>query len=234
MKKHQDAQNRASFYIFQTLFLMIESWHMKHFTLFGLFLLSLTLLFSPPKVSAAEIMFFDSTDSYLGACQLTDKSEWNLKEESTVTKFEVWYNWDQGETELPVKLYKDGELFAEFTATRASCDPYQHQWCNADYQINKVFPAGKYSTTIPNSRQCLKPGGTGAIRLYKDDGVTPTAISTITATSTPLPTITTQPTLVTSPTTTKGCSCNTTTIIASSAATSGIVSFLVWLLLKKF
>jgi hypothetical protein len=122
-----------------------------------------------PLVKATEVQFFDSTNNYLGACQLTNKSEWELTEDAQVTKFEVWYSWNQGETTLPVKLFFDGEKFAEFEATRAACDPYQKQWCNADYQITKLFPKGKYTTEIPNSRQCLKPGGTGAIRLYKEE-----------------------------------------------------------------
>lgn len=191
-------------------------------------------LVSSTPTLATETMVFDSTDRYLGACQLTDKSEWELKDEIKVSKFEVWYNWSQGETELPVKLFKDGQPFAEFTATRSSCDPYQHQWCNADYEINKTFPAGKYSTTIPNRRQCLKPGGTGAIRLYTNDGVTTTPTVTSTPTQTPSPTvITATPTQAIIQTNTGSCNCNTTTIISTAAATSALTSLLVWILLKK-
>ena len=128
---------------------------------------------------AADSLIFDSSDNYLGACSLTDKSEWELTKDLDVTTFQIWYSWNQGETTLPVTVLKDGEAFATFEATRASCDPYQQQWCNADYAINKTLPKGTYSTEIPTARQCLKPGYTGVVRLYGaeaavDTGTTPT------------------------------------------------------------
>lgn len=186
--------------------------------------------FTTPPVEAAEVMFFDSTNNYLGACQLTNKSEWELTEDAQVTKFEVWYSWNQGETTLPVKLYLNGEKFAEFEATRAACDPYQKQWCNADYQINKLFPKGKYSTEISESRQCLKPGGTGAIRLYKEDGAQKK--------EEPQATVqpeaeTIKPTLVPAAQV-AGCSCNQKTIILTTVITSLVTSSVVFFLLKKF
>ena len=121
------------------------------------------------QVAAADVQVFDSTNNYLGACQFTDTSEWILEKDLKVTTFQVWYSWNQGETELPVTVYRDSEVFAEFAATRSSCDPYQKQWCNAYFAVNKIFSKGTYSTKIPNARQCLKPGGTGAIRLYEAD-----------------------------------------------------------------
>ena len=197
--------------------------------IFSLGILFLSLLFVQ-KCLAVETLFFDSTDHYLGACQLTNKSEWQLNQKEMVTKFEVWYSWNQGETELPVKLYKDGQLFAEFVTTRGDCDPYQRQWCNADYMINKEFPVGKYSTEISDSRQCLKPGGTGAIRLYKDDDSS-TVVPTIAITQTP--TMETEPTTIQSKSVISVCGCNQTKIITSAVITSGVTSLLMWLILKK-
>lgn len=117
-------------------------------------------------VLAADALLFDSTDKYIGACALTDTSTWTLRTDLAVTTFEVWYRWNAGETELPVTVTKDGQPFATFTAVRGSCDPYQQSWCNADFALNRTMPAGTYTTKVPNARQCLKPGGTGAIRLY--------------------------------------------------------------------
>jgi hypothetical protein len=185
------------------------------------------------QTKAAETMVFDSTDNYLGACLLTDKSEWELKEDINVTKFEVWYSWDQGESTLPVKLFLNGEKFAEFEATRSQCDPYQKQWCNADFQINKLFPAGKYSTEIPNKRQCLKPGGTGAIRLFAEDSAVKKEEPAAEAT-----TIVEQksdqvnPNVVTA-NQQNSCSCSQTTIILTAVVTSVVSSFLVSFLLRK-
>lgn len=196
---------------------------------------------APKSTFAADTMFFDSTNHYLGACQLTNKAEWELKENNYVTKFEVWYNWSQGETEIPVKIQLDNQKFAEFTATRGDCDPYQRQWCNAVYSINKDFPQGKYKAEIPNSRMCLKPGETGTIRLYKSaETSTPTSSSAPTPTATPITpsptTIITQ--LPTTPTQApiqvinNTCSC-TKNIILASSATSGLVSLVIWFILKK-
>ncbi|PIY95765.1 MAG: hypothetical protein COY66_05895 [Candidatus Kerfeldbacteria bacterium CG_4_10_14_0_8_um_filter_42_10] len=124
-------------------------------------LLSLTA-----PVFADDAMVFDSTDNYLGACSFTDSSAWTLSENFTVSKFQIWYKWQTGETALPVTVYKDGVEFASFEAKRGDCDPYQTTWCNADYAINKDFSAGNYTTKIPAAYQCLKPGGTGTVRLY--------------------------------------------------------------------
>lgn len=129
--------------------------------------LFLALIFVfPQPVKAEDPLILDTTDHYLGACQLTDKSEWELKSDMNISLFRIWYNWDQGETELPVTILRDGQKFAEIKAARSSCDPYQAQWCNGDFAINKVFPKGKYNTQIANAKQCLKPGGTGTVLLY--------------------------------------------------------------------
>lgn len=125
------------------------------------------LLILPLAANAqAESKVFDSTDNYLGACSYTKTSTWTLTESLDVSTFQMWYYWQSGETELPITVTKDGAEFATFTATRAACDPYQTSWCNADYAINKTFPAGTYTTAIANAYQCLKPGGTGTVRLY--------------------------------------------------------------------
>lgn len=133
----------------------------------GLALLVLVPVAAHGQTNAAtETLVFDSSDTYLGACSYTATSTWTLDQELTVSKFQIWYYWQANETELPVTVTKDGAAFATFTATRGSCDPYQASWCNADYAINKALPAGTYSTTIPTAYQCLKPGGTGVVRLY--------------------------------------------------------------------
>jgi hypothetical protein len=195
--------------------------------LFLVFIFSANLF----PVYALDKLAFDSTDHYLGGCQLTNKSSWELKEDLNVTTFEVWYSWNANETTLPVKVYKNGEVFADFVATRSQCDPYQKQWCNADYKINKVFPAGSYTTEIPEKRQCLKPGGTGAIRLYVNDE--PVLIATPEAkVAEPVKEpVRPAPVVVTPPPT--NCSCNQTPIILTAVGASVLSSFIISLLLKK-
>lgn len=210
--------------IFLRVFLSL----MKKAILF-LLILPFFLSFFASKSLAADKMVFDSTNNYLGACQLTDKSQWTLTEDLNVTVFEVWYNWNQGETELPVTITKDGVGFASFVATRTSCDPYQGQWCNADFAINKLFPKGTYSTKIPNARQCLKPGGTGAVRIYiADTGVSPSITPLVTNITSPTPTLTLTPTPVL-PLVTQcaKCNCNSWATIGVTMVFSSVVFFLV-------
>ncbi len=139
------------------------------------------LLLAAPTVFAAETIVFDSTDNYLGGCSYTSTSEWTLSEDVAVTKIQLWYYWQAGETELPVTVTKGGQPFATYTATRGACDPYQTSWCNADYDINKTFPSGTYATSIPTNYQCLKPGSTGTVRLYSETEAVAAATNTNTA-----------------------------------------------------
>ncbi len=199
--------------------------------------LGASLLFSASVAKAAEELVFDSTNNYLGACQLTDKSEWELDKDLQVSKFQIWYNWDRGETELPVTVYAGGVEFAKFTATRSACDPYQSQWCNADFEINKLFPKGKYSTVIPKSKQCLKPRGTGAVRLYSgvSEKTVPTTVPTVVPTLTP----TTAPKAVLpvsvaeNKTVSGWCNQCLVTAVTSSVVTSLLTTAVVWLVLRK-
>lgn len=185
------------------------------------------------NIRAEEKMVLDTTDTYLGGCQLTNKAEWELDEDIAVSKFQIWYSWNQGETTLPVTVKLDGEKFAEFEATRAQCDPYQHQWCNADYQINKTFPKGKYSAEIPESRMCLKPGDTGTVRLYSDssavkkDEPTPTAKVDTQAVENQI-----QPTEVVAAQP-ASCPCNQTTILITAAGASVLSSLIFSLLFRR-
>jgi hypothetical protein len=148
------------------------------FLVFGVLVFSVLLI---ENVFAADAVVFDSTDNYLGGCKLTDKSAWELKQDLYVSNFQIWYNWNEGETTLPVTVYKDGKEFAKFDAKRGDCDAYQKKWCNADYALNQVMPKGNYTTQIPDSRQCLKPGSTGTVRLYGSTDTTQVTASTNTA-----------------------------------------------------
>lgn len=195
-----------------------------------LFLLVILLALAGP-VFSADTMIFDSTNNYLGGCQLTDKSEWELKQDLNVSKFQLWYNWDQGETNLPVTVFFQGEEFAKFTATRAACDPYQKLWCNADYSINKLFPKGKYLTQISNKRQCLKPGGTGTVRLYESAG----DVVKEAPTNSPQPTVISAPakTVVSEPLVRCSCSSTIVTTAVITSLASSVLSFLLFKFIRR-
>lgn len=204
------------------------------FGLFALFFLVAT------SAQAADKLVFDSTNNYLGACQLTDTATWTIKEDLDISTFQIWYRWNSGETTLPVTLMRDGKKIAEFTATRAACDPYQAQWCNADYVYNAVLPKGTYTTKITDKRQCLKPGGTGAVRLYTKTESDPTDAPILSPTPSPAPSASIIP-LTSTPKTAAGitnnlpvaCACNQPFVIAVSAGASIFVSLLTTLILKK-
>ncbi len=183
----------------------------------------IAIFFVVNKTSAAEELVFDSSDHYLGGCQLTNKAEWESTNDLNVSKFQIWYNWNQGESSINVTVSRDGSEFAKFEAKRSQCDPYQHQWCNADFQINKIFPKGKYTVEIPESRMCLKPGETGTVRLY--------ANTSDSKKEEPKPTVT--PALAVTNSQPGKCSCDQSTIIVTALVTSVATSAIVALLLRK-
>lgn len=121
---------------------------------------------APQAPQANQTLIFDTTPKYIGACSLTDKAEWALDKDLNVTMVQFWFNWKAGETTLDFTITKDGQEFLKGIAKRTNCDTYQNNWCNADYVTDKTFTQGKYSSKISSTRQCLKPGGTGTVRLY--------------------------------------------------------------------
>lgn len=194
------------------------------------------LLYAAGTVHAADLLVFDSTDNYLGTCQFTDTSSWDLTKDISVSKFQIWYKWNTGETSLPVTVNKDGVPFASFEAKRGDCDPYQTTWCNADFNINKVLPKGTYTTEIPNQRQCLKPGGTGAVRLYSSDTTTTSDSLSPTAapTSAIQPSSTIAPvTLTNEASTPPTFTCNHASTIVIATALSSILSVGISIVLRK-
>lgn len=205
--------------------------------LFFFFIITITAGLSMPlPVHAEDTLLFDSTDHYLGGCQVTDTATWTIDKDMDVTTFQIWYSWNSGESSLPVKLTKDDKVVAEFTATRASCDPYQKQWCNADFSLNQNLSKGTYETTIPNKRMCLKPGGTGTIRLYGASKIispTGTLSPQPTATPTSIPATPTTVITFTESTRTNACECNQTTVIATAAGTAMATACIVSILMRK-
>jgi hypothetical protein len=121
-------------------------------------------------IPETETQLFDSSNHYLGVCDLTDSSTWTLDKDIYVTTFQIWYSWNSGETTVSFDIKKDGQEFASGEAKKGSCDPYQRQWCNGDYIINTAFPKGTYTAKVSSTRQCKVPGGTGVVRLYGEQG----------------------------------------------------------------
>jgi hypothetical protein len=124
---------------------------------------------SEPATTAgmtSDSMILDTTGGYLGACQHTDTASWRLDKALQVSLLQAWYNWASGESSITYTLKKDGADFASGTMVRADCDPYQGNWCNGNYKIEKEFPPGNYELKVSSAKMCLEPGGTGAVRIY--------------------------------------------------------------------
>jgi hypothetical protein len=140
----------------------------------------------PTVPQNAQELLFDTTPKYIGACSLTDKASWVLDKDLNVTMVQFWYNWSAGETILDFTITKGGQEFVKGSAKRSSCDPYQRSWCNASFSVNKVFPKGSYASKVSAAKQCLKPGGTGTVRLYgpSEQPKTPAVLETPVVTST--------------------------------------------------
>ena len=52
--------------------------------------------------------------------------------------------------------------------TRASCDPNQASWCNADAVVNATWPAGAYTLTVSPAQMCANSGSSdqGFVYIY--------------------------------------------------------------------
>jgi len=108
------------------------------------------------------------TNNNIGACAYTDTSTFTIPEEVYVTKLRMWYYWNKDETKLPYTLTKDGIEFAKGDLVRASCDPYQTSWCEANVYPQKNYPAGTYVLKAGTARMCQnsETGGNGMYAVF--------------------------------------------------------------------
>ncbi|MCX8175553.1 MAG: hypothetical protein N3E51_05100 [Candidatus Micrarchaeota archaeon] len=122
----------------------------------------------PPTTAGmtSDEMVFDTTKGYLGACDLTDTSEFKLDTAIDASLVQVWYNWAEGESTITYSLKKDGQPFLDGVFVRADCDPYQKNWCNGNHKVSKTFSPGSYKLVISTKKMCLQPGKTGTFRIY--------------------------------------------------------------------
>jgi hypothetical protein len=124
---------------------------------------------SQPATTAgmtSDIVVFDTTPGYIGACSLTDTSKFTLATPIQASLLQVWYNWASGESVITYTLNKDGQDFMSGSLVRADCDPYQGNWCNGNQKIDKLFTTGSYELKLTSQKMCLQPGKTGTVRLY--------------------------------------------------------------------
>jgi hypothetical protein len=108
------------------------------------------------------------TNHNIAACGYTDTSTFTISQEVYVAKLRMWYYWSKDEVKLPYTLTKDGVEYSKGDLVRASCDPYQTSWCEANIYPKKNMPAGKYIMTVANKKMCQNSGtqGNGMYGVY--------------------------------------------------------------------
>jgi hypothetical protein len=93
-----------------------------------------------------------------GGCSFTDQARFILRDKTTVTKLDIWYYWQSGETEVSYNVTgKDGEVFGG-SFSKGSCDSNQKQWCQGIDYPNQELPKGVYTIKVANKRICQNAG----------------------------------------------------------------------------
>lgn len=121
---------------------------------------------SSPLISQEPVKVFDNGN--LGGCSFTNIARFQLKSNSHLSEFKLWYNWQTGQNAVNYRLtgsrgtVKAGQLF------RGDCDTYQKSWCNAVGTVGINLPAGQYTVSVDNGRICQNSGtgGNGTIRVF--------------------------------------------------------------------
>ncbi|MGD9580534.1 MAG: hypothetical protein AB7V50_04120, partial [Vampirovibrionia bacterium] len=121
-----------------------------------------------PPVYSPTVETKITDNGNLDSCSFTSTARFNIAKPSFISKIDIWYNWQQGQTTLPYTIrFPDGRV-KNGTLHRIDCDPYQHSWCKAIDNVNMAFNAGSYVAIVPDGRICQNSGtgGNGVIRIY--------------------------------------------------------------------
>ena len=108
----------------------------------------LALAAAPP-----ETQLFNNGNTL--ACSQTGSSQFTLANAANVTHWGVWYYWSSGQTSVTATVKQGSATVFSGNLTRASCDPYQTSWCNADAVASATWPAGAYTVTISPPQMCM-------------------------------------------------------------------------------
>ena len=132
-------------------------------------LIGLLLAATPALAEApAERSLFDSWNS--GLCGVTDTAFADIYAPSHVTRLEVMFNWDQGETEIGYTLVKsdDTEVAKGMLTRSPGCDPAAPGWCGAQAAAAFDLPTGTYKLRTGREAICQNPDsdGSGFIRVF--------------------------------------------------------------------
>lgn len=108
---------------------------------------------TPEATPVKDDVLLEVTNIY--GCSYTNTINFQLAQDSHVTKWRTWYNWEQNEEKIEYALKKDGELVHQGQLLRKDCDTYQKQWCQAsDLNFDKDLTKGNYEVSVPQKRIC--------------------------------------------------------------------------------
>jgi uncharacterized protein (TIGR03437 family) len=116
--------------------------------------------------AAAATEIFTNFNS--SACNQTGTSQFTLTNTANVTHWGVWYDWSAGQTSVAATAKQGSTTVFSGNLTRASCDPNQASWCNADAVVNATWPAGAYTLTVSPAQMCANSGSSdqGFVYIY--------------------------------------------------------------------
>lgn len=108
---------------------------------------------SSPATTKTETVLLQIENK--GGCQFTNIINFQLAQDSHITKWRTWYSWNQDESTIPYTMKKDGQVLYQGQLTRQDCDPYQKQWCQAsDLNFAKDLAKGNYEINVTNQKIC--------------------------------------------------------------------------------
>jgi uncharacterized protein (TIGR03437 family) len=122
--------------------------------------------FTVTQAAAAATEIFTNFNS--SACNQTGTSQFTLTNTANVTHWGVWYDWSTGQTSVAATAKQGSTTVFSGNLTRASCDPNQASWCNADAVVNATWPAGAYTVTVSPAQMCANSGSSnqGFVYIY--------------------------------------------------------------------
>jgi hypothetical protein len=102
------------------------------------------------------------------ACGLTGRAELDLATPARLTRLDLWYHWNPGESSVAYSIDANGRAVGAGTLRRAECDAYQKSWCVARDTPNLQLSAGRFQIRAARAGVCQNAGsgGSGFIRAY--------------------------------------------------------------------
>jgi len=103
----------------------------------------------------------------LGACSFTDTATLVAEGSIHLTRVEVWFHWNPGETMIGYAISSNGRQ-GRRGFLRGECDPYQRDWCVGRDTPDSDLPAGRYEFRTDRAGVCQNSGsgGAGFIRAF--------------------------------------------------------------------